>query len=164
MSRLIYPIGYHITFGTYGTRLHGDERGTVDRSENGFGEPIVGADGGWQQVERSRLRFPPRALTVEQRLAVQEIVPQVCVRGGWDHVATAAAPDHVHQFVRATVEGTDVRKWLKRWLSQAISERWPLSPGEVWWAECGSVKWVWTDDYAERVTAYIERQRTTPPD
>ncbi len=110
MPRLVYPIGYHITYGTYGTRLHGDERGTVDRSENQFGDPIVGADGGWERVEAARLRFPPRLLTVEQRLFVQQLVPQACVRGGWEHVATAAAPDHVHQFIRANVDGTDVRK------------------------------------------------------
>ena len=78
MSRATYPLCYHITFGTYGTRLHGDSRGTVDRAENAFGAPIVGRDGEWQQDELSLLKFPPRLLTVDQRLAVQEVVPQVC--------------------------------------------------------------------------------------
>jgi hypothetical protein len=41
------PIAYHITFGTYGTRLHGDPRGTVDRSMNRPGDPIIGADRAW---------------------------------------------------------------------------------------------------------------------
>ena len=163
MPRLVYPIGYHVTYGTYGTRLHGDERGTVDHSENRYGDPIVGTAEAWQQMEVSHLRFPPRLLSVEQRIAVQELVPQACIRGGWTHIATAAAADHVHQFIRAPVDGVDVRKWLKRWVSQGMSTRWPLLPEQVWWAECGSVKWVWTDDYAERVTKYIERQRTPQP-
>jgi hypothetical protein len=60
----------------------------------------------------------------------------------------------------ASADGPDVRKWLKRWVSQSLSERWPTREGEVWWAECGSVKWVWTQDYLERATTYIERQRT----
>jgi hypothetical protein len=34
ISRATFPLAYHITWGTYGTRLHGDERGTVDRSAN----------------------------------------------------------------------------------------------------------------------------------
>ena len=50
----------------------------------------------------------------------------------------------------------------ERWLSQALSERWPLQPRQVWWAECGSVKWVWADDYYDRVTEYVRRQQTTP--
>jgi hypothetical protein len=33
-KRTYFPLGYHITFGTYGTRLHRDPRGTVDRSVN----------------------------------------------------------------------------------------------------------------------------------
>jgi hypothetical protein len=41
------PLAYHITFGTYGTRLHGDERGTVDRAMNKPGDPIIGADSSW---------------------------------------------------------------------------------------------------------------------
>ena len=159
-SRAAYPLCYHITFGTYGTRLHGDDRGTVERAHNAFGEPIVGRDGEWQQVEASLLKFPPRMLTVEQRIAVEKIVPEICARGGWEHVDTAAAQDHVHNLVRAAAEGADVRKWLKRWLSQAMSARWPLLDGQVWWAECGSVKWVWTADYDERVKGYVRRQKT----
>ncbi len=38
------PLAYHITWGTYGTRLHEDSRGTVDRENNSFGTPIVGPD------------------------------------------------------------------------------------------------------------------------
>ena len=30
------PAGYFITFCTYGSRLHGDERGSVDRRNNGW--------------------------------------------------------------------------------------------------------------------------------
>src|SRR5438876_12296826 len=35
-------LAYHITWGTYGTRLHGDPRKTVDRQHNAYGEPILG--------------------------------------------------------------------------------------------------------------------------
>src|SRR5207244_284149 len=120
-DRVHFPLAYHITWGTYGTRLHGDERGTVDRSMNQHGEPIVGKDDGWQRMERSLLKFPPRVLTIEQRLFVEEIVPSICLRGDWKHLATAAAPDHVHNVLSAEREGKDIRKWLKRWVSEAMS-------------------------------------------
>ena len=155
-----HPFAYHIIFGTYGTRLHGDERGTVDRSINQFGDPIVGMDKEWQQIECSLLRFPMRELIVEQRLFVEQTVPVICERGGWKLVETAAAADHVHNVVSADVEGKDVRKWLKRWLSEALNARWPICDGEVWWSECGSVKWVWTEDYYHRVVDYVRGQKT----
>src|SRR5438876_2474643 len=42
LSLVRYPLAYHITFGTYGMRLHGDARGTVDRRVNQPGDAIVG--------------------------------------------------------------------------------------------------------------------------
>ena len=160
-ERTNFPLAYHITFGTYGTRLHGDSRGTVDRALNQFGDPIIGAEADWQSDETAKLRFPRRFLTVEQRAAVEQVIPSICRRGGWDYIVSAAKPDHVHNLIRASVEGADVRKWLKRWISETLSAQWPLMQGQVWWAECGSVKWVWTPDYYQRVQNYVRGQRTT---
>jgi Transposase IS200 like len=137
-----FPSAYQITWGTYGTRLHGDPRGTVWRDENLYGEPIVDSDAQWQHEESVRRRFPPRILTESQRQHVESNAKQICQRGDWDLRAIAAASDHVHCLVQALVDGEDIRKWLKRWLSESLSQRWPLRPGEVWWSECGSVKWI----------------------
>jgi hypothetical protein len=51
-------IAYHITWGTYGTRLHGDPRGTVDREHNQRGSPILGFDEHRWEQEKQRLKFP----------------------------------------------------------------------------------------------------------
>ncbi len=160
-TRTVFPLAYHLTWGTYGTRLHGDQRGTVDRSANNYGDPIVGQDGDWQREESSLLRFPPRVLTFDQRLFIEQVLPAICVRGRWTLIVAAAAPDHVHVVLCAEVDGKDIRKWLKRWVSDALSEHWALDPQQVWWAECGSVKWVWNQEYRRQVIGYVQRQRTT---
>jgi hypothetical protein len=36
-------LAFHLTWATYGTRLHGDARNTVDRQHNQYGEPVVGS-------------------------------------------------------------------------------------------------------------------------
>jgi len=159
--RAAFPLAYHITWGTYGTRLHGDARGTVHRSENEFGDAIIGTDGDWQREEKSLLRFPIRILTIQQRQFIERAVPPICRRGGWELITVAAGPDHVHCVIRAAVDGKDIRKWLKRWLGESMTGHWPIQPGEVWWAECGSVKWVWNQDYYMRVVDYVRRQETT---
>ncbi len=112
-ARTVFPLAYHITFGTYGTRLHGDDRGTVDRSLNNFGDPIIGREDDWNRMERRLLRFEPRNLAIEQRIFVEQSVPQICTRGGWQFIEVAAAPDHVHNMVVAKADGNAVRKWLK---------------------------------------------------
>jgi hypothetical protein len=110
------PIAYHITFGTYGTRLHGDERGTVDRSLNKPGDPIIGADPGWWEREWERLRFDPVVLRPEQMIYAERVIPTLCARGGWKYHVGAGGPDHVHVLLTSEAEGDAVRKWLKRWL------------------------------------------------
>jgi REP element-mobilizing transposase RayT len=154
-----FPLAYHITFGTYGTRLHGDERGTVDRRSNHFGEPIIDQCEEWEQMERHRLKYPPRVLTREQCVEVELLIPRVCARGKWTYHTCAAAPDHVHTVLTAQAEGEAVRMWLKRWVTQGLNGRWPLRDDQVWWAECGSVKWVWEEDYFQRAVGYVAGQR-----
>ncbi len=46
----MFPLAYHITIGIYGTRVHGGQAPTVERSHNRYGEPFVVADadtGNW---------------------------------------------------------------------------------------------------------------------
>jgi REP element-mobilizing transposase RayT len=157
------PIAYHITFGTYGTRLHGDPRGTVDRSMNQPGDPIISADRGWWVYERERLKYEPVVLTPEQMRFVEGVLPDVCVRGGWEFHTGAGGPDHVHNVITADADGEAVRKWLTRWLGEALSSEWKRPEGATWWAEGGSVKWIWNDEYYGRVYGYVDGQRASGP-
>ena len=156
------PLAYHITVGTYGMRLHGDPRGTVDRTNNRPGDPILGRDEDWQHEERSLLKFDPIVLAAPQRVFIEGIVPAICERGGWDYHIAAARLDHVHVELSSPNDGQIIRQLVKRWLSEELSTRWPLPSGAVWWAECGSVKWVWEQCYFQNVYDYIRRQRTSP--
>jgi REP element-mobilizing transposase RayT len=157
------PIAYHITFGTYGTRLHGDERGTVDRAMNEPGDPVIGADPAWWERERKKLKFEPVVLAAEEMRFAESVMPVVCERGGWAYHTGAAGPDHIHVLLSADAEGDAVRKWFKRWLGEALSARWKRPDGATWWAECGSVKWVWTSAYYRAVFRYVDGQRASGP-
>ena len=125
------------------------------------GDPIIGADEQWERMERKLLKFEPRIFTTDQMVAVESFIPSICNRGEWKLHVCAAGPDHVHNVLTANADGDAVRKWLKRWLGQALAETIPLQPGETFWAECGSVKYVWTDDYLRLAIDYVHRQRAT---
>jgi len=157
------PVAYHITFGTYGMRLHGDERGTVDRRHNQFGEPLLEPNERWVEEDRGKLKFSPVVLSHEQRSFIEEHVPAVCDRGKWRHRISAAATNHVHVMLSAQqFKGKVVRTLLKRWIGQALSDRWPLDPVQRWWADGGSVRWAWDESYYYAIFHYILRQRATP--
>ena len=44
------PQGYLITFRCYGTWLHGDGRGSVDRFHNRYGSPLIPPNKQWNDT------------------------------------------------------------------------------------------------------------------
>jgi REP element-mobilizing transposase RayT len=155
------PLAYHITWGTYGTRLHGDRRGTVDRIHNEFKAPIVQFEPDRWEAEVANLKFPPVRLTCEQRLRAEPLFPEICNRGHWEYLACAAAPDHIHLLLKSTFDPQTFRKLAKRWLGQELSKIWTPNEDNFWWSECGSIKWITDNSYLDNARRYIHRQRTS---
>jgi len=155
---------WHITFGTYGARLHGGSKPTVDRQHNRLGERQIVDAPSRERYERSLLSDRPVLLTLEQQEFVQSVLPEICRRGGWDYVEGSAASNHVHVVldVDCRVHGKQVRPLIKRWLTQALNARWEgarRSDGMAWWAEGGSARAVRGHDYREVVIDYVRKQR-----
>lgn len=149
-------ITVHLTFGTYGTRLHGGMAPTVRRPQNRVGDPFVEWDPDLYEACRSSLKESPCYFDMEQRLFVEDEIPTICIRGGWTYHLACCQPDHVHSLLSAVAEPKAVRKWLKTWLSQALNKRFSR---RTWFAEGGSGKWVFDDDYFQNVYQYILKQR-----
>jgi REP element-mobilizing transposase RayT len=157
---------WHITFTTYGARLHGDDRPTVDRDHNTFGTPYLEPDPERNRIEHIAMNEFPVVFTREQQRFVEDAIPIICLRGGWDYIMCAAGPDHVHTLLGVDSEfhGKQVRPLLKRWLTQTLDSRWTVPKrldGMSWWGECGSTKAVKDNEYFGNVYAYIWRQRAT---
>lgn len=158
---------WHVTVGTYCTRLHGGVRATVDRAHNQRGQPFVGRDEQRERSERETARAEPVYLTDSQRALIERVLPDICVRGGWTYFVCAAPPppenDHFHILLDAPVRvhGKDVRKWLKRWLTEAMDAQFGRPEGGAWWVEGGSTKPVKDEAYFRNVFNYVRRQRTT---
>jgi REP element-mobilizing transposase RayT len=106
------------------------------------------------------MKFSPVVLTREQRLFAESTIPAICERGMWTYHTCAAAPDHVHVILTSEHEPKTVRRILKRWLGQSMSEKWPLEQDATWWAECGSIKWLADASYFENASSYVARQQT----
>jgi len=111
---------WHITFGTYATRLHDDDRPTVDRRHNQPDTPFPDADPDRQRPPGDR----PIRLTRPQRMHVETMVAPICELGKW-HLRTASAAiegDHVHVLLEAapSIDPKRIRRWLKRWLGESL--------------------------------------------
>src|SRR5215212_33708 len=76
-----FLLAYLITIRTYGTWLHGDERGAVDRhGQNLYGSPRMRKNEDLQIMMKEAMRGKPFLLNSEQRRAVEFQVRDVCLR------------------------------------------------------------------------------------
>jgi len=157
------PLAYHITFGTYGTRLHGDPRGTVDRLHNKHGDPIIGQNNDWLAIESANLTGKPVVFDQPVRVGIEQVINSVCERGGWECHAGACQSNHVHVLLTSSDDSKLTRRLLKRWLSECLNDEYGSESSESgrWWAKGGSIKWVWDEIYFANVKRYIKRQRAT---
>ena len=95
------PIAYLITFRAYGTWLHGDARGAVDRHENTYGAPLICPNPQWESHNRQALTREPVTLGDERRRAVRDAIRETCKFRGWALFAVNVRTNHVHAVVSA---------------------------------------------------------------
>ena len=53
------PLAYFISFRSYGTWVHGDKRGSIDRFHNRYGDPYLPPNEAWQRHNHKLLKTDP---------------------------------------------------------------------------------------------------------
>ena len=96
-----FPLGYLITFRPYGTWLHGDRRGSVNRFHNRYGTPRLPQNDGWKKHNRDALKQSPVRLGSRQRRAIEEAIRETCKIRKWDFWTTNVRTNHIHTVVSA---------------------------------------------------------------
>ena len=121
-SNEIEPQVYFITFTCYGTWLHGDPRGSVDREHNLWQTPRLEPDEQREQEEFLLLKHAPVILGARQRSLVHDAIVDVCTHRGWHLHAINIRTNHVHLVVTADRTGkrvlNDVKSYATRKLKQ----------------------------------------------
>ncbi len=151
-----WPLGYFLTFATYGRRLHGDQRGSVDREHHQPGTPMLDPSTLHEQLVADRMRTAPVLLAPAARRVVEDTVREVCQFRRWELVAVDARSNHVHLVVKATEEPEAVLTTLKAWCTRRLREA-QLATGADTpiWARHGSTKYLWDDDAVRRTAEYV---------
>ena len=101
------PLAYLITFRTYGTWLHGDERGSVDRLHNAYKLPYIAPNKKWHQHNAQTLKNEPVMLNAKQRNAVEKAIRETCEKRNWILEAINVRTNHVHTVVKIGTKSPD---------------------------------------------------------
>jgi REP element-mobilizing transposase RayT len=150
------PLAYLITVRTYGTWLHGDERGSVDRFMNKYGAPRIPRRDAWQEYNRGIMKGEPVILDGLQRSTVEEAIREVCRHRDWKLLAINIRTNHFHTV--AVTPGLKPKRALnafKAYSTRKMRERSCWISERTPWVDKGSVRWLWNENSVANACDYV---------
>jgi REP element-mobilizing transposase RayT len=149
------PLAYFISFRTYGTWLHGDKRGSIDRFHNRYRSPYIPPNEKWQRYNADKLKRPPFTMNARQRSAVEAAIRETCRLRKWALLAINVRTNHAHSVVTANRKASLVLNAFKANATRQLREDklWPhtFSP----WADKGSKRKLWNERSIARAIDYV---------
>lgn len=149
------PLGYFITYRTYGTWLHGDEKGSVDRSHNGYGASLLPPDEDRRARSERRMLDDAVTLNALRRGIVDETIRQVCEHRGWTLHELNVRTTHVHIVITANFDPDRIMNSLKSWATRRMVERGAIEPRRKVWTRHGSTRYLWTPKSFQAARQYV---------
>ena len=140
------PLAVFFTFRCYGTWLHGDERGSVDRHINIYRTPRIQSNSNWQKYNEKLLQHPPVTLDASSRKSVEKAIRDLCEKLGWTLLAMNIRTNHVHVVICIGVKRPkDVLIALKANATRQLRADglWPHEHSP--WADKGSKRNLWNE-------------------
>lgn len=153
---------YFITFATYGTHLHGDESGSIDRGHNLVGSPLLECNPQRASTARQRMSQPPYHLDRDRRAAVLGALHGHCAHRGWSLLAVHVRTNHIHAIVEADVRPERVMNEFKSYASRELNRLDLDGSDRKRWARHGSTRWLWKDEDVREAIRYVVEEQGEP--
>lgn len=149
-----FPLGYLITFRSYGTWLHG-RSGSVDRFHNVYGTPRLPGNHKRKLYNQRLLKQSPVTLSARKRAAVSLAVRETCQIRKWELWAHNVRSNHVHAVISAGCRPEIVLNALKTNATRKMRESgcWFSERGP--WARGGSRRYLWTRKALSAAVDYV---------
>ena len=149
------PLAYLISFRSYGTWLHGDERGSIDRFHNGYRDPYLSSNKAWQRYNRNRLKTDPFILGPRERRCVDVAIRETCRIRKWHLQALKVRTNHVHTVVTANREPGLVLNALKANATRQLRQDQLWSHSFSPWVDKGSEIRLWNERSVANAINYL---------
>ena len=149
------PLAYFLTFTCYGTWLHGDERGSVDREHNLAGTPVLEPDASRRSQEQECLTESPYQLDAERRGIILSAICEIVRRKQWTLHAAHVRSNHVHVVLTADGPPERVMNDIKTAASRRLNKVFPAEDGRRRWTRHGSTRYLWTENVVAEKVHYV---------
>src|SRR5690242_381187 len=155
-----FPLAYLITIRTYGTWLHGDKRGSVDRHvKNIYGTPRIEPSIELHGIMAEEMSGPPFILNNDQRIVVHNEIGDVCRRRGWNLRALNVRTNHGHSVVSAQRKPELIIDAFKANATRALREHGLVTRDFQVWSRGKSRRYLWTQRSVRLAIDYTLNQQ-----
>lgn len=154
------PWAFLVTFACYGSRLHGNERGSIDRAHNQPGARMIPAQPRWERYEHRIMIEEPFTLDQSARQVVLAALQDTCRQAGWQLHAAYVRTNHVHAVIAADASRERLLAQLKGRASRDLGKTHPGRRRK--WSRHGSVRELWTAHSVSEAVDYVVRGQGKP--
>jgi len=155
-------VTYLITFSCYGTHLHGDPTGSVDRAHNLWGARFLATDSERALTEEVRMSQLAYRMDRPRRAIVLQAIRDRCSANRWNLLAAHVRSNHVHIVLDAEVQPNRVMTDLKAYASRSLNEHGLDSPSCRRWTRHGSTGWPWGAASISAAIRYVVEDQGEP--
>jgi REP element-mobilizing transposase RayT len=150
------PLAFLITFRTFGTWLHGDERYSVDRhGKNFYGAPGIGPNENLVAKMAKDMRTSDFVLGGRERSVVDSAIRSVCKVRGYGLLALNVRTNHVHSVVSAMKRPDLIMNAFKSNATYELRAAGLVSPDQIVWSRGGSTRYLWKPNHVDGAIEYV---------
>lgn len=150
------PLAYFLTWTTYGSWLHGDERWSIDRDHNVFRGESIPPDVRRETAARSRLANPGVRLNAATRAIVDSAIREHAHVKGWNVHALNVRTNHAHAVITAQgVAPEIVLVQSKSWATRALRREGLVASTDRVWTTHGSTRYLWDRLGVQEAIRYV---------
>jgi REP element-mobilizing transposase RayT len=149
------PLAYFLTWTCYGTWLHGDDRGSVDRHQNSPNEDLISPTRAWSEWSARELKGEIVTLSEQARLVVEQTIEDHCAYRKWTLHVKNVRSNHVHVIVTSDRTPRRTMDELKGWSTRRLRTAGLFGQDAEVWTEGGSKKQLWNERALEAAIRYV---------
>jgi REP element-mobilizing transposase RayT len=150
-----FPIAYLLTFRTFGTWLHGNRKGAVQRSRDPRWRIVpVPPNVPLNKSMLSELKQPQVVLDKQQRTFVTEAIEEVCKHRKYGLHALNVRTNHTHAVISKALKPEKIVNDLKAYLTRRLRAE-NATPEDKVWSRGASTRYLWKPAHLDAAIEYV---------
>lgn len=157
------PLAFFLTWTCYGSWLHGDARGSVDKIQNHVATPYRERSVLAERAALGRMQSPEVVLSIDMRRMVRDCLIEHCVFRGVHMHAISVRTNHVHLITSVGVEAPAIlASRFKARATRSLREAGYLKATDRAWTRHTSTRFLWNTEDLLAAKKYVLHEQGEP--